>query len=95
MDCYNKEKMVLRDESALFLDLLEGRKVIIEDLQQQFILFGWKEDDKKILLKISTSEYYEENAGPLLLQLEKNFVDCVILEYESSIVMVVDLEFIQ
>lgn len=91
---YNREKTLMKDETTLFVDLLEGRRVIKEDILQQLLMFGWKPEDKKVVLKIATSEYYKENVGPFMLLLEKNFLDCVIVEFDNSVVLVVDLALI-
>lgn len=91
---YNKEQEDMRDECAVFLDLLENRDVLAKDLSHKLNVSGWKDEDDKVVLKLVTDQYFEENEGPLRNLLENNYMDCFIMNYDSSIVMIVDLDLL-
>lgn len=91
---YNKEQEEMRDEYQVFLNLIQNNNVIKEDVIHQLDFLGWKDNHSKIVLKLETLDYYEEKEGPLRLLLENNYVDCFTMSYESSIVMIINLNLL-
>lgn len=86
----NEDQEELREETDIFLDLLEGRSILTEELEHYMSLRGWRSDDSKLIVKIQTNENGEAVRRALLPNLRNTFPASYILEHGDLAVMIVN-----
>lgn len=91
---HNEAQLELKDEISIFLNLLEEQAVIPAELEHKLDILGWKKDDDKILIKIKSMSEAEEIRKALITSLENTLFGCIIFQYESSLIIIVNLRII-
>lgn len=85
---FNSERKEMLEENALIFELLSGNQINEDELLTKIKVFGWDENDRKVLIAISNPFFYSELHRPLITSLEKILKNCYILEFKNKIIVI-------
>ena len=88
---YNDQKSEQKIESTIFAGLLENKHLLKEEVNQQMTLLNWKENDKKIIIKIFLFDSSPEVHQKLLHYVETNMPDCYAIIFEFSVAIICNI----
>lgn len=91
---HNREKKLLREESAVFRDLLENKQVDLAATEHKLQMNGWKQEHDKILVKIQIPANFRDIKYPLLSRLERILEDCYVFEHQNCIRIIANLFYL-
>ncbi len=88
----NAEKMVYSSQSAIFLEILEGKVEDKKKLQFKLEGIGWKEEDENLVIKIDTISEDRSLTIPILNRiLPQIFSGCYAVYFGSDLMLVANL----
>ena len=87
----NNEELYMKEETAIFRDLIENKSVSKEEMHHVLRMAGWKEEDPKQFIRIEIPKNDSEIARALFLQLERAFSDFYVIFSPNVLLLLADL----
>lgn len=89
----NQDDKDMCERTSYFKDLIDGLQVKKKSLLQQLKVLSWNYGDQMVLVKINNSDIktYNKLSYPLIHLLNRSLKFCYIFEYQSSILVIVNL----
>lgn len=84
-------KVQMREETAIFKDLLEGRPVSKEELSHKLQMTGWEDDHRKQLIRIEVPQANSEICRAMIQRMERAFPDSYCIDGQDVICLLADL----
>lgn len=88
---HNEKNEELKEESAIFCDILEGKSVSFQKLNYKLNLVGWKPEHEKALFMIKIPHSHQMITYPLLHTLKRNFETCYVFLCHEAIFLLSNL----
>lgn len=83
----------LREETAVFRDLIEDKNVAREEIDHKLQMAGWKREDRKQLIRIEIPLHRSEIARSVFLRIEKTFANAYVIYSQDVIFLLRNMEF--
>lgn len=91
---HNMNANVMREETAIFKDLLDGQAISKKGLNHKLYTVGWDYKHEKVLAKVLISPEYKDITYPLLSRLEHVLEDCFVFLLKENIYILVNLFYL-
>lgn len=91
---HNTDTKTMREETAIFKDLLHGESISKKELDHKLYMAGWNPEHNKVLAKILIPPEYKDITYPLLARLENLLEDCYVFLQTESIYILVNLFYL-
>lgn len=75
---HNEKNEELKEEIAIFCDILEGKSISFQELNYKLNMVGWKPEHEKALFMIKIPHLHQMITYPLLHTLKRNFETCYV-----------------
>lgn len=88
---HNVKNEELKEESAIFCEILEGNSVSFQELDYKLNLVGWKPEHEKALFMIKIPRSHQMITYPLLYTLQRSFEACYVFLCHEAIFLLANL----
>ena len=85
---------LLKTETGIFLDIIEGRSVSPEELDHKLQMTGWKMEDLKKLIRIEIPQTESEITQVLYNRLERTFPASYVIHSQNELLILTDTELV-
>ncbi len=91
---HNTDTKVMREETAVFKDLINEQPISENELDHKLYTAGWNHEHDKILAKVLIPPEYKDITYPLLSRLENVLEDCYVFLQKGTIYILVNLFYL-
>ena len=88
----SSQASLMKEETTIFKDLLEGRPIFKEEMDHKLQMAGWQEEHRKLLICIEVPQSDAEIFRALIRRLERAFPDSYVIDGHDLICLLADLE---